>query len=96
MTSKIMRDNPLFMRNNFEATGKWGLPLIQKQSLPTDNIALVACSDTRNNDNKENKQKGVHFFVDDYRFGNVKKSTVGKSPKTVRCRKTIHSERSGA
>lgn len=71
MTSKIMRDNPLFMRNNFEATGKWGLPLIQKQSLPTDNIALVACSDTRNNDNKENKQKGVHFFVDDYRFNGI-------------------------
>ena len=68
MTSKIMRDNPLFMRNNFEATGKWGLPLIQKQSLPTDNIALVACSDTRNNDNKENKQKGVHFFVFGFHF----------------------------
>ena len=29
-------------------------------------------------------------------LGNVKKSTVGKSPKTVRCGKTIHSERSGA
>ena len=28
--------------------------------------------------------------------GNVKKSTVGKSPKTVRYGKTIHSERSGA
>lgn len=29
---------------------------------------LVACSDTRANDNEENKKKGVHFFVDDYRF----------------------------
>lgn len=66
-----MRDNPLFMRNNFKTSGKWGLPLIQKQSLSTDNIVLVACSDTRANDNEENKQKGVHFFVDDYRFNGI-------------------------
>lgn len=71
MTSKTMRDNPLFMRNNFKASGKWGLPLIQKQNLSTDNIMLVACSDTRANDNEENKQKGVHFFVDDYRFNGI-------------------------
>ena len=71
MTSKTMRDNPLFMRNNFKTSGKWGLPLIQKQSLSTDNIVLVACSDTRANDNEENKQKGVHFFVDDYRFNGI-------------------------
>lgn len=32
MTSKTMRDNPLFMRNKFETTGKWGLSLIQKQA----------------------------------------------------------------
>lgn len=71
MTSKTMRDNPLFMRNNFKTSGKWGLPLIQKQTLSTDNIMLVACSDTRANDNNENKQKGVHFFVDDYRFQGI-------------------------
>lgn len=71
MTSKTMRDNPLFMRNNFKTSGKWGLPLTQKQSLSTDNIVLVACSDTRANDNEENKQKGVHFFVDDYRFNGI-------------------------
>lgn len=71
MTSKTMRDNPLFMRNNFKASGKWGLPLIQKQNLSTDNIMLVACSETRANDNEENKQKGVHFFVDDYRFNGI-------------------------
>ena len=32
---------------------------------------LVACSDTRANDNEENKKKGVHFFVDDYRFNGI-------------------------
>ncbi len=71
MTSKSMRDNPLFMRNNFDAVAKWGIPLIKKQELSTDNIMLVACSDTRANDNEENKKKGVHFFVDDYRFEGI-------------------------
>ena len=68
MTSKSMRDNSLFMRNSFESTGKWGIPLVKKQEYSTDNIMLVACSDTRANDNEENKKKGVHFFGDDDRF----------------------------
>ena len=71
MTSKSMRDNPLFMRNNFEPVGKWGIPLIKKQEFGLNNIMLVACSDTRANDNEENKKKDVHFFVDDYRFSGI-------------------------
>lgn len=66
-----MRDNPLFMRNSFATTGKWGIPLVKKQGLTTENIMLVACSDTRANDNEENKKRGVHFFVDDYRFSGI-------------------------
>lgn len=71
MTSKSMRDNPLFIRNNFETVGKWGIPLVKKQEIPTEEIMLVACSDTRANDNEINKKKGVHFFVDDYRFSGI-------------------------
>ena len=71
MTGKTMRDNPLFMRNSFARTGKWGIPLVKKQELTTENIMLVACSDTRANDNEANKKKGVHFFVDDYRFSGI-------------------------
>lgn len=71
MTSKTMRDNPLFMRNNFESNGKWGIPIIRKQEFSTNDIMLVACSDTRANDIEENKKKGVHFFVDDYRFNGI-------------------------
>lgn len=71
MTGKAMRDNPLFMRNSFATTGKWGIPLVEKQELTTENIMLVACSDTRANDNEANKKKGVHFFVDDYRFSGI-------------------------
>ena len=71
MTSKTMRDDSLFMRNNFSATGKWGIPIVKRQDLPVGEISLVACSDTRANDNEENKKKGVHFFVDDYRFSGI-------------------------
>ena len=63
MTSKTMRDNPLFMRNNFKSVGKWGIPIIRKQELSNNDIMLVACSDTRANDNEENKKKGVHFLL---------------------------------
>ena len=71
MTSKTMRANPLFMRNNFEQVGKWGISLVKRQELPNDDIELVACSDTRTKDNETNKKKGVHFFVDDYRFSGI-------------------------
>ncbi len=67
MTSKQMRDDPLFMRNEFETEGKYGFPIIHKQQLNIDNIELIACSDVSTHDTK-NLHKGVHFFVDDYRF----------------------------
>lgn len=71
MTSLEMRKNQLFMRNEYETTGKWQIPFIQKQVIDTSNLSLIACSDTRSNDNAENKRCGVHFFVDDYRFSGI-------------------------
>ena len=76
MTSKQMRDNPLFMRNEFEPSGKWGLPLIHKQELNVPKIDLIACSDTKANDRIENIQKGVHFFVDDYWYNGIYENHV--------------------
>ena len=71
MTSERMRDNPLFMRNECATVGRWDVPLLHKQSLDTSDIKLVTCSDTRANDRPENTKKGVHFFVDDYRFNGI-------------------------
>lgn len=68
LSSKNMRKNPLFMRNNFEVQGRWGLPLIHKQTIDTTDISLIACSETRFNDSESRRKCGVHFFVDDYRF----------------------------
>ena len=71
MTSKQMRENPLFMRNNYNVDRKWGLPLVKNQKFDTDNLKMIACSDTKVNDKDENKKSGVHFFVDDYRFKGI-------------------------
>ena len=71
LTSKTMRENPLFMRNEFEARGKYGFSLVKKQELPSLAPTLIACSDTRSNDNNINKKNGVHFFVDDFRFSGI-------------------------
>ena len=66
-----MRNDPLFMRNSFTSVGKWNIPLVKNQRLTIDNIMLIACSDTKANDSEENRKKGVHFFVDDYRFNGI-------------------------
>lgn len=71
MTSVEMRGNILFSRNCFPTKGKWQMPLVERQGIDLDNIDLIAYSDIRSNDNKGNRKKGVHFFIDDYRFEGV-------------------------
>ncbi len=70
MTSKKMRTNPLFMRNEFEVEGRWDFPIIHRQEIDLNDIELISCADVSRNDNA-NLHKGVHFFVDDYRFESV-------------------------
>ena len=71
MTTKEMRESPLFMRNSFDGQGKWNIPLVRRQEVDTRAISLIACSDTRSKDNAANCRHGVHFFVDDYRFDGI-------------------------
>lgn len=70
-TSKHYRLNGLFLRNEFSEQGKWNMPLVKKQELSLENINLVAYNDVRSNDNEVNKTRGVHFFIDDYRFNGI-------------------------
>ena len=70
-TSKGMRENPLFLRNHYTKSGRYGFPLVRKQELALTNISLIACSDTRPNDTPKNTRRGVHFFTDDYRYENI-------------------------
>ncbi len=50
MKSKEMRENPLFMRNTFPTVGKWGIPIVKKQELPTNDIQLLSSANARSND----------------------------------------------
>lgn len=71
LTSKNIRNTQLFLRNSFQTQGNLNLPLIKQQSYDISNIELISCSHTKLNDTEENKAKGVHFFVDDYRFNGI-------------------------
>lgn len=73
MNSFIIRNDPLFLRNEFDVEGKWGFPVIKKQELSLENLDLISCSDVSKKDTK-NLYKGVHFFVDDYRFESLYKN----------------------
>lgn len=74
MTSQSMRNDELFMRNSYGSYGRWELPLVKKQDISLDKLELISCADTKSNDSEANKVKGVHFFVDDYRFENIYKN----------------------
>ena len=71
MNSKDMRENSLFLRNEFEEYGRWGIPFIRKQIINLEGTGLIAYSSIKKDDKEENKRKGVHFFIDDYRFNSV-------------------------
>ncbi|MGN0845693.1 MAG: DUF4417 domain-containing protein [Kiritimatiellia bacterium] len=69
-TAKKRRTDPMFLRNQFPGCGKFGIPLVRRQTIDLDNIGLIACTNTIPDD-EEYFDFGVHFFVDDYDFGNV-------------------------
>lgn len=64
------RGNSLFLRNEYPMEGKWGLPIIRKQTIDLERVELIASSDTSKRDTK-NLRKGIHHFVDDPRFEGV-------------------------
>jgi len=70
MDSFSYRNSDLFLRNNFESDNALGIPLIHKQGLPDEDIKLISYSDTSYKDVK-NIEKGVHFFIDDWRFEKI-------------------------
>lgn len=69
MHSKEARNKQAFLRNEYLCAGKWDMPIIKRQPLVTD-VKLIACSDTKAKE-EHNRDYGVHFFVDDYRFEHI-------------------------
>ena len=70
--SKQARAQVTFLRPSFISTPEWNIPVIERQELLSyDNLQLIAFSDTSKNPSSTALQKGVHFFIDDYRFERV-------------------------
>lgn len=67
-TSKIMRNDDLFMRNKYKMVGKFNIPLVKRQNIDIENIQLIAYSDIKKIMPLLDKLYGVHFFIDDYRM----------------------------
>lgn len=68
MKSIMLRNDPLFLRNGFEAGGKYQFPIIWKQEIDLSDVKLISAADAKYNDREENRRKGLHHFVDDCRF----------------------------
>ena len=64
------RKKQKLVRNEFEKSGKYGMPLIKKQNIDLDKIELLSYLKTKNND-EENKNKTIHFFTYDWNFESV-------------------------
>jgi len=66
-TSINMRENPLFTRNSFLKSGYYEIPVIKKQEIDLTSLKFITYADTKCNDTN-NKDCGVVFFIDDWRF----------------------------
>lgn len=70
MTSTTMKHDEMFMRNRYNGSGRWNIPLVRNQNLALSDLSLISYSDTKPND-VLNRHRAVHFFIDDYRFESV-------------------------
>lgn len=64
MTSIEFRNDPMFLRNQFENEGTFEMPKIQKEEINLENIELVGYDKLNSSDDNQI----VHFFLDDYKF----------------------------
>lgn len=62
MKSSTFRNEELFLRKKFDKAGKYTFPLIKKQKLVKGKINLLACSDTKIDEQSIYKKyfKGVY------------------------------------
>ena len=67
MTSEAFRNNPLFLRNQFEGEGTFQIPIVKKQHISLEQLKFIGYDHIKS-DERENKDSVVHFFLDDYKF----------------------------
>lgn len=64
MTSLEYRNNPMFLRNQFEGIGTFEMPKIKKEKINLENIEFIGYDKI----NSGTSNQIVHFFLDDYKF----------------------------
>ncbi len=68
LSSKLLRQDPRFLRNDFESQGVWGMPIIKKCEIDASTLNLIASDHVCSKANSIEKAKTVHFFVDDIKL----------------------------
>lgn len=64
LTSEEFRNNPMFLRNQFQGDGVFGMPCLKKDDVDLKQIELIGYDKLSENQTS----KIVHFFLDDYKF----------------------------
>lgn len=64
MTSEEFRMNPMLLRNQFDKYGTFEIPMIQKEEVSLENLALIGYDKLSSG----KSDQIVHFFLDDYKF----------------------------
>ncbi|GHU72072.1 hypothetical protein FACS189450_09200 [Spirochaetia bacterium] len=71
MKSVTAMTNDRFLRNSYVPGGKYGMPIIYKQAeINLENLEMLGFNNIKQNDER-NKNKTIHFFIDDYHFDAV-------------------------
>lgn len=70
-SSKVRRQNELFLRAAFKEKGGFEFPLIRKQEISLEDVRLMSCAVTRRSEDVLHARVGIHFFVEDYRFEHI-------------------------
>ncbi|MCL2579221.1 MAG: DUF4417 domain-containing protein [Oscillospiraceae bacterium] len=65
--SKDVRQDKLFLRNEFDGEDMWGIPIIHPVVINDTSVELVSFTDAKLSD-KKNCHKYVHCFQDDYKL----------------------------
>ena len=68
MTSKEARSKQTFLRNEFDVFGKWNIPIVKKCKLDLVGVNLIGYPDIKTNDIDQNRGRGIHFYIDDYKM----------------------------
>lgn len=67
MKSEMFRNQSLFLRNQFTGDGVAEIPILKKQDVDLSQVKLIGYDKIKLGDT-HNRDKMVHFFLDDYKF----------------------------